>query len=72
VKVGDFHLTARQAHEVRARVRRHIEQRGPLTVADIRDLLQTSRKYTVPLCEWLDQTGATRRHGDVRTLGPNP
>ncbi len=72
VKVGDFYLTKTQAAEARSRVRAEIEHRGPLTVAQIRDLLATSRKYAVPLCEWLDSTGATRRQGDVRVLGPKP
>ncbi|MDQ3784086.1 MAG: selenocysteine-specific translation elongation factor [Actinomycetota bacterium] len=72
VKVSDFYLTTRQAQEARRRVRAHLEAAGPATVAVIRDLLGTSRKYAVPLCEWLDQTGATRRQGDARVLGPNP
>jgi selenocysteine-specific elongation factor len=70
VRVGDFYLTRSQATDARSRVRAAIEERGPLTVAQIRDLLGTSRKYAVPLCEWLDATSATRRHGDVRALGP--
>jgi selenocysteine-specific elongation factor len=72
VKIGDFYLTRAKAAEARSRVRAAIEERGPLTVAEIRDLLGTSRKYAVPLCEWLDATSATRRQGDVRALGPNP
>jgi selenocysteine-specific elongation factor len=72
VKIGDFYLTRAQASEARARVRAAIEESGPLTVAQIRDLLGTSRKYAVPLCEWLDATSATRRQGDVRALGPTP
>src|SRR5918996_1633311 len=72
VRIGDFHLTRRQAEDIRAKVREAIEARGPLTVAEIRDLLSTSRKYAVPLCEWLDQTGATIRKGDTRVLGPTP
>ncbi|MGH2747598.1 MAG: selenocysteine-specific translation elongation factor [Actinomycetota bacterium] len=72
IKLGDFYLTRAQADEARRRVREHIESSGEITVAEIRDLLGTSRKYAVPLCEWLDQTGATRRRGDVRVLGPNP
>jgi selenocysteine-specific elongation factor len=43
-----------------------------VSVAEIRDLLGTSRKYAVPLCEWLDDSGATIRRGDLRHLGPNP
>ena len=38
-----------------------------LTVADIRDLLGTTRKYAVPVCEFLDKTGLTKRNGDLRT-----
>ena len=72
VKIDGFYLTAAQAGQARTKVRQHIEQEGPVTVAQIRDLLGTTRKYAVPLCEWLDATGATRRQGDVRTLGPNP
>ena len=70
VRIGDFYLTAEQASEARRSVREYIEAKGPVTVAQIRDLLGTSRKYAVPLCEWLDATGATRRQGDVRALGP--
>jgi len=72
VRIGDFHLTKRQAEDIRAKVREAIDSRGPVTVAEIRDLLGTSRKYAVPLCEWLDQTGATIRRGDTRVLGPTP
>jgi selenocysteine-specific elongation factor len=72
VMIADFYLTRRRAAEARAAVRARIEGAGPITVAEIRDLLGTSRKYAVPLCEWLDQTGATLRRGDERVLGPNP
>jgi selenocysteine-specific elongation factor len=72
VRVGDFYLTARQAKDARALARQHIEEKGPVTVAELRDLLGTSRKYAVPLAEWLDATGATRRRGDLRMLGPTP
>ena len=42
---------------------------GPgATVAEIRDLLGTTRKYAVPLCEYLDRIGLTRRDGDLRVL----
>jgi selenocysteine-specific elongation factor len=43
---------------------------GGLTVAEIRDLLGTTRKYAVPLCEYLDRIGVTRREGDLRLAGP--
>ncbi len=37
-----------------------------LTVAEIRDLLGTTRKYAIPICEYLDRAGITRREGDLR------
>ena len=38
------------------------------TVADFRDRLKISRRHAVPLLEWLDASGRTARHGDVRTV----
>jgi len=43
---------------------------GPVTVSRIREALGTTRKYAVPLLEYLDSAGVTRRSGDVRDLGP--
>jgi hypothetical protein len=40
-----------------------------MTMADLRDLLGTTRKYAVPIGEYLDRIGLTRREGDVRRLG---
>ena len=43
---------------------------GPtMTMAHLRDLLGTTRKYAVPFGEYLDRIGLTRREGDVRKLG---
>ncbi len=58
-------------------MRRRVTQRlqtGPgATVAEIRDLLGTTRKFAVPLCEYLDRVGLTRREGDLRVLAePTP
>ena len=37
-----------------------------LRVSTLRERLATSRKYAVPLAEWLDRTGVTVRRGDLR------
>jgi selenocysteine-specific elongation factor len=39
---------------------------GGITVSAFREALGTSRKYAVPLLEWLDRRGVTRRDGDLR------
>jgi selenocysteine-specific elongation factor len=41
---------------------------GKLTVAEARDMFQTSRKYALALMEYLDQQHITRRVGDERVL----
>ena len=42
--------------------------RPSITVSDFRQALGTSRKYALPLLEYFDAHGVTRRHGDVRLL----
>ena len=39
-----------------------------LTVSQIREQLATTRKYALPICEYLDRSGFTRRDGDIRYL----
>ncbi len=41
-----------------------------VTVADVRDMLGTSRKYVLALLAHLDRNGQTRRRGDYRIAGP--
>jgi selenocysteine-specific elongation factor len=43
-----------------------------ITVSALRESLGTSRKYAVPLMEWFDQRGVTRRDGDVRYARERP
>ncbi len=45
-----------------------IRQQGSITLADLRDRLQTSRKYALALLDYLDAEKVTQRKGDVRTL----
>jgi len=47
-----------------------ITTNGPVSVAQVREALGTSRKYAVPMLERLDALSVTRRTGDVRELGP--
>jgi selenocysteine-specific elongation factor len=65
---NDIYLAAEAEDEMRQAVRQRLEHGPGLTVAEIRDLLGTTRKYAVPLCEYLDRIGLTRRDGDLRVL----
>jgi selenocysteine-specific elongation factor len=44
---------------------------GEATPASLRERLGVTRKYLIPLLEWLDAQGVTARVGDVRRLGPH-
>ena len=52
---------------MRARLTQAFSEKPALTVAEIRDLLGTTRKFAIPICEYLDRAGITRRNGDMRT-----
>ena len=43
-------------------------ERSQITVADVRDLFQTTRKYALAFLEYLDGQSITRRLGDARVL----
>jgi len=45
---------------------------GSITVARARDLSGSSRKHVLPLLQFLDDRGLTRRHGDDRILVLTP
>jgi selenocysteine-specific elongation factor len=64
----DVYLHAESEAEMRRRIAEHLAAGVGATVAEIRDLLGTTRKYAVPFCEYLDRIGVTRRDGDLRFL----
>jgi len=54
--------------EMVAKIRAALEQKGQISLAEVRDLFDTSRKYAQALLEHLDTTGITMRDGDYRKL----
>jgi len=71
VRVNDDTVFARSAYDdAVGRLRSHLTQNRTLTVAGARDLLGSSRRYVLPLLEWLDAQKVTRRVGDDRILRP--
>ncbi len=64
----DVYLHSEHEQAMRNKVRAKLSEGKGLTVAEIRDILATTRKFAVPLCEYLDRIGVTRRDGDLRYL----
>ncbi|MCI0378146.1 MAG: SelB C-terminal domain-containing protein, partial [Gemmataceae bacterium] len=67
--VDNLYLHADAEADMRRRVQERLQSGQGATVAEIRDLLGTTRKFAVPLCEYLDRIGVTKREGDLRVLG---
>jgi selenocysteine-specific elongation factor len=64
-----LHLDTDVETELRRRVGERLADGSALTMAELRDLLGTTRKYAVPIGEYLDRIGLTKRDGDLRRLG---
>lgn len=69
VQVADDVVFSQKAYgEMVQSLKKLIERTGPVTVAQVRDHFDSSRKYVLGLLEHLDQQGVTVREGDLRRL----
>jgi selenocysteine-specific elongation factor len=69
VALGEGIVFAAEAYrEAVERVAAHLRREGSVTLAQVRDMLDTSRKYAQALLERMDQQRITRRVGDERVL----
>jgi len=69
VKASDSVVFAASAYnEMVAKVIAHTKEQGKVTLAEVRDMFGTSRKYAQALLEHLDGEKVTRRIGDERVL----
>jgi len=69
VRITDsFHLDKEVVEKVRADLKKYLEEKKEITMAEFRDLARTSRKFAVPLMEYFDSLKLTQRVGDKRVL----
>jgi len=59
---------SREAFDEAHKILKDIGSKGPFTLADYRDKLNTSRKYAVSLLDFFDKVGITVRKEDSRVL----
>lgn len=62
----DMYLLPELYEEALQELTKHFSENDTITMAEYRDLLQSSRKYMQPLLEYFDQQKITRRKGDYR------
>jgi selenocysteine-specific elongation factor len=71
VRIGrDRFLDADIIQDVLRHARRELAESGELGPAQLRARLGLTRKFSIPLLEWLDTQGYTIRRGDIRVAGP--
>lgn len=69
VKVSEGVVFATAVYgEMVGKITAHLKAQGKVTLAEVRDLLNTSRKYAQVILEHLDEKRITRRVGDERVL----
>ena len=65
---GDHWFASAWVDEAKDKLRAFAEREGGYTPGDARTLLDTTRKWIIPLLESLDKAGFSRRAGDRRVL----
>jgi selenocysteine-specific elongation factor len=68
----DLYFLANCVDRVKAMLHQNLIEKGEITAAGFRDLLGSSRKYTIALLEYFDREGTTVRVGDIRRLKAKP
>lgn len=66
VPVGEFVISRAILAHAAGQLTERYQAAGPVRIADVRDLWGTTRKYVIPLLEFFDGAGFTRREGDLR------
>ena len=65
---GDFYLAKATIKDIEDKIVNYLKDNGEITLGQARDLMETSRKYAMPIMEYLDQINVTRREGNIRVL----
>jgi len=64
----DMYFLASSIEQLRGTLVQFLSEKGEMNAAAFRDLIGSSRKYTIPLLEYFDRIGLTIRIGDIRKL----
>jgi selenocysteine-specific elongation factor len=68
----DMYFLASSIEQLKQRLKKYLTEKGEMSAASFRDLIGSSRKYTIPLLEFFDRDGLTIRIGDIRRLKSTP
>lgn len=68
VRIGEFAFSNGSVQSAKQRIAEFIAANGPASASQLKDALSLSRKHAIPLLEYMDAQGFTRRNGDARVL----
>ena len=69
VRISDsMYLTSSFYNKIIEKLKDFFSKKPEMTVAEFRDILSTTRKYALPILEYLDSIKVTLRVGDIRKL----
>jgi selenocysteine-specific elongation factor len=69
VRINDSMYIASSVYSMMiGKLKEFYAKKPDMTVAEFRDILNTTRKYALPLLEYLDSNKVTMRIGDIRKL----
>ncbi|HEB12876.1 MAG TPA: selenocysteine-specific translation elongation factor [Actinobacteria bacterium] len=65
---ADLYFSSEAIAEAKDRLVDYLAGAGEITVSRFKELLETTRKYAIPLIEYFDEQKVTRRDGDMRVM----
>jgi len=69
IRMNDsLYLFSDTLESIRTDLKKHLDEKKEITIAEFRDLAKTSRKFAVPIMEYFDSQKLTQRIGDKRVL----
>jgi selenocysteine-specific elongation factor len=68
----EIYLHRSALEEAKSLIKRELTHRGQMRLSEMREIWGTTRKFAVPLAEYLDRLGFTHRVGDMRMLSERP
>ena len=65
-RIGPRVYEAEQVQSLIVKVRAHLSAHGEMAPADFKEISGLTRRYAIPLLEWMDTQSVTKRSGAVR------
>ncbi len=68
-RIGDFLFSPENFERIREILKEHFSRKETLSVSEFKDYLNISRKFAIPVLEYLDSLGLTERRRNERVKG---